>query len=87
MWGDFSGRKATAKVLQCGFYWPTLLRDAFEYYKRCQQLGRMSRRDMMPLSPIIVVEIFDVWVIDFMGPFPSSFRNKYILLAVDYVSK
>jgi hypothetical protein len=32
-------------------------------------------------------EIFDVWGIDFMGPFPSSFGNLYILLAVDYVSK
>ena len=42
---------------------------------------------MMPLSPIIVVEIFDVWGIDFMGSFPSSFGNEYILLAVDYVSK
>jgi len=41
----------------------------------------------MPLSPIIVVEIFDVWEIGFMGPFPSSFGNEYILLAVDYVSK
>ena len=42
---------------------------------------------MMPLSPIIMVEIFDVWGIDFIGPFPLSFRNEYILLAVDYVSK
>ncbi|XP_073041949.1 uncharacterized protein [Primulina eburnea] len=33
------------------------------------------------------VEIFDVWGIDFMGPFPPSFGNSYILLAVDYVSK
>ena len=41
----------------------------------------------MPLNPILVVEIFDVWGIDFMGPFPSSFGNLYILLAVDYVSK
>ena len=41
----------------------------------------------MPLNPIIIVEIFDVWGIDFMGPFPSSFGNEYILLAVDYVSK
>ncbi|KAM6549555.1 hypothetical protein CsatB_021231 [Cannabis sativa] len=32
-------------------------------------------------------ELFDVWGIDFMGPFPSSFSNLYILLAVDYVSK
>ena len=36
---------------------------------------------------ILVVEIFDVWGIDFMGPFPSSFGKLYILLAVDYVSK
>ncbi|CAN6557373.1 unnamed protein product [Malus baccata var. baccata] len=37
--------------------------------------------------PIFVVEIFYVWGIDFMGPFPSSFGFTYILLAVDYVSK
>ncbi|XP_063937997.1 uncharacterized protein LOC135147891 [Daucus carota subsp. sativus] len=32
-------------------------------------------------------DIFDVWGIDFMGPFVSSCNNQYILLAVDYVSK
>ncbi|XP_073152975.1 uncharacterized protein [Henckelia pumila] len=32
-------------------------------------------------------QIFDVWEIDFMGPFPNSFIKKYILVAVDYVSK
>ena len=41
----------------------------------------------MPLQGILVVQIFDVWGIDFMGPFPSSFGYIYILLAVDYVSK
>ena len=41
----------------------------------------------MPLQGLLVVQIFDVWEIDFMGPFPSSFGNMYILLAVDYVSK
>ena len=41
----------------------------------------------MPLNSILEVELFDVWGIDFMGPFPSSYGNKYILLAVDYVSK
>nr|GEY50752.1 reverse transcriptase domain-containing protein [Tanacetum cinerariifolium] len=35
----------------------------------------------------IVCEIFDVWGIDFMGPFPSSRGNKYILVAVNYLSK
>jgi hypothetical protein len=33
------------------------------------------------------VKFFYVWGIDFMGPFPSSFDNLYILIVVDYVSK
>jgi len=41
----------------------------------------------MPLNGILEVELFDVWGIDFMGPFPPSFGNKYILVRVDYVSK
>ncbi|GJU34507.1 pol polyprotein [Tanacetum coccineum] len=41
----------------------------------------------MPLSSINVCKILDIWVIDFMGPFPPSFGNVYILLVVDYVSK
>nr|GEY93680.1 reverse transcriptase domain-containing protein [Tanacetum cinerariifolium] len=40
-----------------------------------------------PQNSIQVCEIFDVWGIDFMGPFPSSRGNKYILVAVDYLSK
>jgi hypothetical protein len=42
---------------------------------------------MMPLNPILVIEIFDYWGIDFIGPFPSSFGFLYILIAVNYVSK
>ena len=42
---------------------------------------------MMPLTPIIVGDIFDVWGIDFMRPFLNSFRDEYILLSVDYVCK
>ena len=41
----------------------------------------------MPLNPILVVELFDVWGIDFMGPFPTSLGYTYILMGVDYVSK
>ena len=40
----------------------------------------------MLLNPILVVEIFDVWGIDFMGPFLISHGYQYILVA-DYVSK
>lgn len=41
----------------------------------------------MPLSSIQEVELFDVWGINFIGSFPSSYRNKYILAGVDYMSK
>jgi len=42
---------------------------------------------MMRLNPTLKVEIFDVWGIDFMGPFPNFFGNQFIFVAVDYVSK
>ncbi|GJW86907.1 reverse transcriptase domain-containing protein [Tanacetum coccineum] len=41
----------------------------------------------MHYNAIQVCEIFDVCGIDFMGPFPSSRGNKYILVAIDYLSK
>ena len=41
----------------------------------------------MSLKPILPCEVFDIWKIDFMRPFSSSFENLYILLVVDYVSK
>ena len=41
----------------------------------------------MPLQGILVVQLFDIWGIDLMGPFQPSVGNLYILLTVDYVSK
>nr|GEX42098.1 DNA-directed DNA polymerase [Tanacetum cinerariifolium]GEX74829.1 DNA-directed DNA polymerase [Tanacetum cinerariifolium] len=49
--------------------------------------GKILQRDEMPQNSIQVCEIFDVWGIDFMGPIPSLRGNKYILVAVDYLSK
>jgi len=51
-------------------------------------IGRISKCNMMPLNPILKVELFDVWGIDFMGGlFSSSFGYQYILVTVDYASK
>ena len=88
--GHFDPRKTAEKVLQSGFYWPTLFKDAYTFCKlcaRCQMTGRIIRRDIMPFTPILEVEIFDLWGIDFMGPFPLSYGNQFILVAIDYVSK
>ena len=85
-----SGDRTAAKVLQSGFFWPSLFKDAYEFVRccdRCQRTGGISRRNEMPLQNIMEVEIFDCWGIDFMGPLPSSYGNIYILVAVDFVSK
>lgn len=88
--GHFATFKTVSKVLQAGYWWPTLFRDAHEFVSKCeacQRKGNISKRNEMPQNFILEVEVFDVWGIDFMGPFPSSYGNEYILVAVDYVSK
>nr|GEU93297.1 reverse transcriptase domain-containing protein [Tanacetum cinerariifolium] len=72
------------KVFDSGFYWPTIYRDAqnlVSNYDVCQRQGKITQKDEMPKNSIQVFEIFDVWGINFMGPFPSSSGNKYILVA------
>nr|GEW10795.1 reverse transcriptase domain-containing protein [Tanacetum cinerariifolium] len=49
--------------------------------------GKISQKDEIPQNTIQVCKILDIWGIDFMGPFPSSKGNRYILVAVDYLSK
>ncbi|RDX63166.1 hypothetical protein CR513_58436, partial [Mucuna pruriens] len=89
--GHYGSTRTARKVLDCGFYWPTIFRDAYQIVSTCEkcQKARMaiSRRHEMPQQPILFCEVFDVWGIDFMGPFPVSNGNSYILLAVDYVSR
>ncbi|CAN6539957.1 unnamed protein product [Malus baccata var. baccata] len=88
--GHFGAKRTTLKVLKIGFYWPNLFKDAYEFCAtcdRCQRTGNLGPRHQLPQTPILIVEIFDVWGIDFMGLFPSSNGFLYILLAVDYVSK
>ena len=77
-------------MLQSGFYWASLFKEAHQMCRvcdRCQRLEKLSCRHMMALNPILVVELFDVCCIDFMGPFPTSYGHTYILVGVDYVSK
>ncbi|XP_075110416.1 uncharacterized protein LOC142181301 [Nicotiana tabacum] len=82
----FGGVRTTAKELEAGFYWPTMFKDAHQWVKGCnefQRTGSIFHRYEMPMNPIQEVEVFDVFGIDFMGPFVSSFGNKYILVALD----
>ena len=73
--GHHSGIRTAHKIFQCGYYWPTLHQDAHWFAKacdKCQRDGGGSRKQELPLNPILVIELFDVWGIEFMGPFVSS---------------
>ncbi|XP_021737487.1 uncharacterized protein LOC110703998 [Chenopodium quinoa] len=86
--GHMSAQKTATKDPQSMLFWPSLFNDAWIFVMtcdRCQRMGNISRRDEMPQNPILELEVFDVWAIDFIGPFISSHGNKYILVAVDYV--
>jgi len=89
--GHLGSQRTARKVLDSGFYWPTIFKDAWRVCSTCEQCqragGAITWRQQMPQQPMLFCEVFDVWGIDFMGPFPVSFGFAYILLAVDYVSK
>nr|GEZ05398.1 reverse transcriptase domain-containing protein [Tanacetum cinerariifolium] len=79
--GHYRANYTLKKVFDSGFYWPSIYKDAIELVKCCDSYQRQGK------ISIQICEIFDMWGIDFMGPFPSSKGNKYILIAVDYLSK
>ncbi|GJZ08611.1 reverse transcriptase domain-containing protein, partial [Tanacetum coccineum] len=88
--GHHGANYTVKKVFDSRFFWPTIYHGAYELVTccdACQHQGKISQQDEMPQNAIQVCEIFDVWGIDFMCPFPSSRGNKYILMAVDYLSK
>jgi ABC-type antimicrobial peptide transport system ATPase subunit len=60
--GHYVGRAITQKKLCAGIWWPTLHKDAKEYYQACdvcQRVGKPSRRDEMPLHPQVTLQAFD----------------------------
>jgi len=88
--GHHAGDRTAQKVLQSGFYWPTLFKDARKFIiscDECQRVGNISRRNEMPMNYSLAIEPFDCWGFDFMGPFPPSEGYTHILVVVDYVTK
>ena len=53
----------TTKVLQCNFFWPTFVKDAYAFvskFDRCESVHNISKRHEMPLNNILKVELFYV---------------------------
>jgi hypothetical protein len=70
--GHYGEFRTKAKIWQCGFFWPMMYEDTKEFIRRCwkcQLQGGITSCNAMPLNYNLQIEIFDVWGIDFMGPF------------------
>ncbi|GJU22575.1 reverse transcriptase domain-containing protein [Tanacetum coccineum] len=82
--GHYGANYTAKKIFDLGFYWPTIYKDAHDYVTRCdicQRQGKISQRDEIPQNSIQVCEIFDIWGIDFMGPFLSSRGDLYVVIS------
>ena len=76
--GHFGPKRTTFKVLESGFYWPKMYKDARNFVKncdRCQRFGNISKKDQAPMKYILTLDIF-------YGTF-SSFRWQAIHLSSD----
>jgi transposase InsO family protein len=90
--GHYIGKKTTQKVLRAGLWWPTLHRDAKDYYRACdacQRVEKSSIRDEMTLEPQLTLQEFEKWAIDFVGPINptrKSTRARYIITVTKYLT-
>ena len=58
-------------ILQSGYYWPRIFKDEKKYVASCddcQRMGKPTEVDEMPLQAQVVIEPFEKWALDFVGP-------------------
>ena len=83
--GHHAGKETAQKILRASLWWPTLHKDAKDYSRACdvcQRVGKLSRRDEMPLAPQLTLQAFEKWAINFVGPINplgKCTRERYII--------
>ena len=91
--GHFAGKPTAQKILAAGLRWPTLYKDTKEFCRCCDiclRVGKPSRRDEMPLRTHIMLQAFEKWAIDFVGPInPPRKRTgaRYIITGTEYLTR
>jgi hypothetical protein len=67
MVGAFLAKRTAHKVLESGFYWPFIFKNAYNFYKSCEKYQRtdnITHTNQMSLTNIFISTIFYVWGID-----------------------
>jgi hypothetical protein len=61
----------TKKIMDVGFWWPTLLKNIHEFCKSCdnyQNIGGLKTKTLAKLVTIFLKEPFMKWGLDFINP-------------------
>ena len=89
--GHLSGLATTQKILCTWYFWPTIFKDCITAIKKCHPCQIFSRKMLAhsaPLHPVVSVDPFAKWGIDFtMCNPPSVVGHHYIIVVVDYFTK
>jgi hypothetical protein len=89
----FSSNIIVQKILDVGYWWPTMNQDVHEYYRTCDQhqiIGNMLIQNLAKLVITLLEEPFKKWGLDFIEPVKLTSimsSNRYILVAIDYATK
>ncbi|XP_021290862.1 uncharacterized protein LOC110421578 [Herrania umbratica] len=78
------GRKLYQKLLDLGYYWPTMEADAVNYARKCylcQIYGNAIHAPAVQLHSIITPWPFHTWGFDLIGPINPLFKGYAWILA------
>ena len=79
------------KLVQAGYYWPTMQKDTEAYVKtcdKCQRVSNIIRQLTKELTLMTTPWPFTQWGLDIVGPFPTGIRQlKFLIMGIDYFTK
>jgi len=85
------GHELVAKVIQAGYYWPTVQGDCVDYVKKClkcQEFGPLHHLKSKELHSMTSPWPFAIWGMDIIGLFsPDKGQTKHLLVVMDYFTK
>jgi hypothetical protein len=88
--GHLGVTRTLAKINQ-RFYWPKMIQSVSQYVRSCEDCQTKKKPKERPagyLEPVQAKLPFEKIGIDLIGPFPlSTLGNRYVIIAVDYLTK
>lgn len=89
----YATKNTVAKIMNAGYWWPTMFKDVHDYIHWCEYYQRTERRTpttRWPLVPIMPLAPFKKWRIDFVEPIQRATKHtqrRYILVVMDYATE